>query len=32
MMIYPCQSSDQEPLQHEIRITEKPGVFTYIDY
>ncbi len=32
IMIYPFQSADQEVLQHELLITDKPEVYTYIDY
>ena len=32
IMIYPYQSVGQETLQHELFITGKPEVFTYMDY
>jgi transglutaminase-like putative cysteine protease len=32
IMIYPYQSAEQETLQHELLITDKPEVFTLIDY
>jgi transglutaminase-like putative cysteine protease len=32
IMIYPFQSADQEILQHELLITGKPEVYSYIDY
>ncbi len=32
IMIFPFQSADQEILQHELLITDKPEVYTYIDY
>ena len=32
IMIYPYQSPDQETLQHDLFITEKPDTFTFTDY
>ncbi len=32
IMIYPFQSTDQEILQHELLITGKPEVYSYVDY
>jgi len=31
-MIYPYQSSEQEVLQHEVNITDKPEILLYTDY
>lgn len=32
VMIYPFQSAEQETLEHELFITDKPEVYTYTDY
>jgi transglutaminase-like putative cysteine protease len=32
IMIFPYQCAEQETLEHELFITDKPDVFTYTDY
>lgn len=32
IMVYPYQSAEQETLQLDVLITDKPEVFTYVDY
>jgi transglutaminase-like putative cysteine protease len=32
IMIFPFQSHEQETLQHDLMITDKPEVFSYTDY
>lgn len=32
IMVYPYQSAEQETLQLDLLITDKPEVFTYVDY
>ncbi len=32
IMIFPYQSAEQETLQHDLRITDNPDVFTLTDY
>jgi transglutaminase-like putative cysteine protease len=32
IMIYPYQSPEQETLQHDLRVTDKPDIFTFTDY